>query len=526
MDYDIDFSRGVPLVRRARKPDEWSEDYLVDVVRQHGIRKPTANHLSAVRGFFSGTPHLELAETIINKTGGWRSDNGRPQYGSLPLPRWASVLSSVPIRYCPVCFVQDSYVRTRWRMSALRVCTSHGCYLKEGLRDSVLTWRRPGDMLIERDGATEETLFSRAMCCLPAERKIVSAIWGPFERAADTAAEPLVDNSLGKLVAWTLLAWRLVESVAVAQVKVVQRVESIGALPSVARLFGEFGLSISPDREGVSDFLLGLRHNVHFATAQRLLRTLIQAERSRTTVMGTLPLAELEEFCSAAAPRPGGRARPGEVAFSEEMAVGLSRIEAAKVLGASEQLVTQWMHIGWLPRVKTHVIGRKRLHFINRQDIQQLRRRLASLIYVPDLLSGHKIDLPTFYGLRAARLLDTVCVAERSYVTRQQLSSLICQLEQVSTPYPGNLLVDLPLFGQPTRGLCRMMETFGALVRTALSGKFPVYRDLERPGLAAFRFGQEGLAWLHNENRRAKVWARQSSRLHHAQTRQLELQEA
>jgi hypothetical protein len=194
-----------------------------------------------------------------------------------------------------------------------------------------------------------------------------------------------------------------------------------------------------------------------------------------------------------------------------------------ETLGVSEQLVTQWMHIGWLPRVQTRIIGRKRLHFINKQDVQQLRRRLASLLYVADLLSDHKIDLPTFYGLQAAGLLHPVCVAERRYVTRQQLSALISQLELVSTPKPADLLVDLPLFGQPTRGLCRMMDTYASLVRTALAGRFPVYRDLDATGLAAFRLGQEGLAWVQNENRRAKASARQCSLL---DAGQLELLEA
>ena len=514
---------GGPLVWRARKPDEWEEDYLLTLIRMHGVVDPISSDLDLIRRHHTGSSSPESLEAILNKDGGWRADVSRPRYGAVPFPRWCSVSRGKAIRYCPVCYSQDRYIRGRWRLTSLLVCSLHGCYLKEGLKDPVLTLTRKGERVLNRENATDEALLAESICCLRNEREIVSAIWGPFERAAQACTDPAQDNALGELLAWTLLTWRVVESVALAHVKIVQRVQSIGRLPSMVRLFDEIGLTVSPDREGVRRFLLSLRHNVHYMTAQSVFRHLLAAEKVRRTLMGQLPLHELEELCAAAAPRPGGRATPGEVAFPVEMARGMSRVQAIAALGASEALIDEWMRNGCLPRVWVRRVGQKPLLFIDRTDVHRLRRRLASLIYVEDFIAEHGIDGPTYYGLRSGGFLDPVILRGRRYVFRPQLSSLISQLELVCSPKPVNLSVDLPVFGQPTRGLCEMLDAYASLVRAAVTGTFPVYRDLDRVGLAAFRVGKEALCWLQVEKQRARLRARQASSL---QTGQLELLEA
>ena len=67
------------------------------------------------------------------------------------------------------------------------------------------------------------------------------------------------------------------------------------------------------------------------------------------------------------------------------------------------------------------------------------------------------------------------------------------------------------------------MQTYAALVRAALSGKFPVYRTLDSSGLTAFRVGKEALAWLHTEG---LVAMRQVQQSRLRDTRQLDLLEA
>jgi len=512
-----------PLLRRAMRPDEWSEDYLLSLVKMHQIGAPCSKDLDLIRGWLDSSNPKDLAEAVVNRDGGWRTDVGRPKYGSQPLPRWASVLRSKAIRYCPVCLSQDEYLRSRWRIPSLLVCSLHGCYLKDDLKEPVLTATQKGERVLVRAKANKAALLKGTVYCLPEEHKIVTAIWGPFEQAASTSHKPMQDDELGELLAWTLLAWRVVESVALAHVKIVQREQAIGRLPSMARLFKEFGLTVSPDRAGIVRFLKGLRHNVHFMTAYRTFRYLLNAEQTRQTVMGHLPLQELQELCVAAAPRPGGRANPGEVAFPEEMARGMSRVQVMALLGASESAVNHWMSNGWLPNVETRTFGNKRLLFINKTDVQRLRSRLASLIYVEEFIAEHMIDWPTYYGLRAGKVLDPVIVGGRRYVSRHQLSALISQLELVCSPKPAGLLIDLPLFGQPTRGLCQTVQTYAALVRAALSGKFPVYRTLDSSGLTAFRVGKEALAWLHTEGLVAMRQVRQSGL---RDARQLDLLEA
>jgi hypothetical protein len=523
VDIDTQHECGEPLVRRPMKADEWSEDYLLSLVKMHQIGAACSKDLDLIRGWLDSSMPMGLAEAVINSDGGWRTDVTRPQYGGTPFPRWVTVLRSMPIRYCPMCFSEDRYIRGRWRIPSLLVCTLHGCYLKDDLKDPALTPTRKGEQVLIRAKASDAALLKGAICCLPEEHKIVKAIWGPFEQAASSSHQPMQDDELGELLAWTLLAWRVVESVALAHVKIVQREQAIGRLPSMARLFKAFGLTVSPDKKGVVRFLKGLRHNVHFMTAYRTFRYLLNAERTRQTVMGHLPLQELQELCAAAAPRPEGHANPGEVAFPEEMARGMSRVQVMALLGASESAVNHWMSNGWLPNVETRTFGNKRLLFINKTDVQRLRSRLASLIYVEEFIAEHMIDWPTYYGLRAGKVLDPVIVGGRRYVSRHQLSALISQLELVCSPKPAGLLIDLPLFGQPTRGLCQTVQTYAALVRAALSGKFPVYRTLDSSGLTAFRVGKEALAWLHTEG---LVAMRQVQQSRLRDTRQLDLLEA
>jgi hypothetical protein len=492
------------LHRRGLKPDEWPETYLAALVRMNGVRKPASFDVDRIRSFLPKTA-ADKGTSYIDDLTMQRCNHGRPQYGALPLPKWASLHRRCAVRYCPICFTEDRYVRTRWRLPQLMVCSRHGCYLKSDAAEPAFTAGIKRRLLVISE-ATDEEILKEAVCCLPNEFEVCAAVWGPLERAVQLSPHPFPDDEVGELAAWSLLAWRLLERVAQAHVFGVLRAASMGMLANIALMVGALGVSIAPSREGVLCLLRSLRYNVHHAAALRCIRELIKAERKDPTILGKLPLAELEELLAAAAPQMAVPNKAGHMVFQAERERALSLRQAMHELGANQFQMNHWLRARWFPRVEIRRNGAKRFLFIHRDDVRNVRKYLLSLISVEDFVAEHDLDWPTYLALRRAGVLKPICIGDRRYLRRTDLAVLVSRLELASCPQPAAVLVDRALFSRQLVSMSRFKDTYSSLVQAAIEAEFPVFRDLDRPGLSSFRVGIEALTWINA--RRSVDWSR------------------
>lgn len=491
----------VPLLRRALQPDEWPESYLASLLRENGVRRPWIYHVDQIRGVLPWYRVGGRETDCIDRLTLPQTRDGWPSYGQAPLPRWASIQRNALIRYCPQCMADKRYVRTRWRLVGLQVCTRHGCFLKSNLAEPAVTTAYKRDGLLHLADATDEELLNEAVCCLPHEFRVMRDVWQPLEAAAEASPLPFSDDALGLLAGWTTLAWRLVDKVAGAHVRHIRKAISRGALADAAQLFRELELTIAPHHAGIQAFLLGLRENVHYKAALRCLRQLMAAEQIEPTVLSRLPLANLHDALVAAAPQLAVVTKPGEVVFRQERERALSRRQAQAELGVNDDVMDRWIRTGAFRSVEVRQLGTKRFVFISRDDVLRVRRYQLSLIYVEDFLTEHCLDWPTYFSLRSCRLIAPVQVGDRRYLSRGNVADLISRLELMSAPAADGIGLRLPLFAQATVRLPRSAARYGEFVRSALAGRFPVYRRLDKPGLGAFEVGAEGIAWLKRRAR-------------------------
>lgn len=484
------------LLRRAMHPDEWAETYLVDLIRLNGVRKPWSYHVDQIRSTVPAPAGAARTADGIDRLTHQRARDGRPRYGAFELPSWASLHRTVATRYCPICMVRCRYIRTRWRLPLLPVCTAHGCYLKNDLAEPALTSQYKRSHFLYLADVSDEKLLDEAVCCLPDEFAVVSAVWGPLERAAEASPHPDTDEALGEMAGWTVLSWRLLECVARDHCRQVLQRTTSGMLADIARLMADARVSIAPNQQGVTAFLLGLTDNVHCLAAARCLRTLMLAETRIASVLCRLPLARLHDALMAAAPQMAVTTRAGERLFRDERSQALSRQQAVDYLEVSEVVIDDWIRKRWLPNVAVRKMGQKRFIFIDRADLKRARQYLLSLVYVEDFLREQGVDWPVYFALRKQAILEPVQVGDRRYLRRGDVAALACRLELLSTPAAEHHGLTYPLFAESAVTLAARQETFGAFVHAALDARFPVYRRLDLPGLSSFRVGPEALAWI------------------------------
>lgn len=484
-----------PPLRRALLPDEWPETYLAALVRLNGVRRPWIYHLDAVS---SALPRYEAGCTLrsTDLPASSRSREGWPRYGTAPLPRWNCVQRSAVIRYCPMCLLERRYVRTRWRLTGLLVCTSHGCHLKTNLVDPALSldYKRPDRLHIV--DASNDQLLEAAVCCMPDELQLVMAVWGPFEKAAEASELPYADDALGNLAVWTMFTWELLVDVTRAHCREVLKTSAEGSLSNILVLLRDLQVGITASREGVGGFIRGFKQTVHYKAALRCIRRLMASEEKLASAASCLPLQELHDTLVAAAPQVGGMTKAGELLFQEERKHSLSRNEVIIQLGLNDKAIDQWIKEGRFQRVDVRRVGAKRFIFLPREDVRRAKRYLNSLVYVEDFLVEHDVDWPTYFALRESELIAPIQTGDRRYLARSEVVSLMSRLELMSSPRAEQRGMGWPLFGQETVRLAASQARYGELVRAVLAGRVAVFRNLSNPGLSAFQIGTDALAWL------------------------------
>lgn len=484
-----------PLLRRALLPDEWPETYLASLARLNGVRRPWIYHLDAVSSALPGY-QAGCTSRSADLPASSRPREGWPRYGAAPLPRWNCVQRSAVIRYCPMCLLERRYIRTRWRLTGLPVCTNHGCYLKSNLVDPALSvdYKRPDRLHIV--DASADQLQEAAVCCLPEELRLVRDVWGPFEQAAEASELPYADDELGMLAVWTMFTWELLVDVTRAHCREVLKTSAEGSLSNILVLLRDLQVGIAPSREGVGGFIRGFKQTVHYKAALRCIRRLMASEEKLASAASRLPLQELHDTLVAAAPQVGGMTKAGELLFQEERKHSMSRNEVTIQLGLNDKAIDQWIKEGRFQRVDVRRIGAKRFIFLPREDVRRAKRYLNSLVYVEDFLAEHDIDWPTYFALRESRLVAPIQTGDRRYLARSEVVSLLSRLELMSSPLAELQGMRWPLFGRATVRLASSQSRYGELVRAVLSGRVAVFRSLSNSGLSAFRIGTDALAWL------------------------------
>lgn len=502
----------LPLLRRALLPDEWPETYLASLARLNGVRRPWIYHLDAVS---SALPGYQAACTTrsADLPGSSRPREGWPRYGTAPLPRWSCVQRSAVIRYCPMCLLERRYVRTRWRLTGMLVCTKHGCHLKTNLVDPALSvdYKRPGRLHIV--DASDDQLQEAAVCCMPDELRLVRDVWGPLERAAEVSELPYEDDALGALAVWTMFTWELLVDVTRAHCREVLKTNAEGSLSNILVLLRDLQVGIAPSREGIGSFIRGFKQTVHYKAALRCIRRLMASEEKLTSAARLLPLQELHDTLVAAAPQVSGMTKAGELLFQEERRHSMSRNEVIFQLGLNDKAIDQWIKEGRFQRVDVRRVGAKRFIFLPRADVRRAKRYLNSLVYVEDFIAEHGVDWPTYFALRQSELIAPIQTGDRRYLARSEVVNLMSRLELMSSPLAGQPGMRWPLFCQETVRLASSQARYGELVRAVLSGRVAVFRNLSNPGLSAFQIGTDALAWLGScaiSHRRRQAASRQA----------------
>lgn len=463
-------SAASPL-RTPRQQDEWIETYLGRAVRRFGVLRPW-------------WPDFEVMRRTLPQTAGL-SEDGRPVYATEKLPDWAAVGRRAQIRVCAQCFLAGRYVRARWRIPFLTVCTFHGTVLKGDLVEPAITsaYKRPDKRAVS--DVTEDELMDGATCPTPLGLAYVRMIWRPFEQAVCLDEAP---GAIADRLAWALLAERLVDAAVTAHrgldypTKDVPRHEHRGWWLSKERLH------ITPDRAGVLAFLLEQGGSSRRRAILAALARLIGDECRKRTIMSRLPLVELRERLLAAAPigeRPGSGALPRLLHPH-----GCKSFEAVEaILGCPPNMLYLMLQEGHFDGVKRIQFGRKRYIFVPDAEVDRVRRLFATYVTFPELLEELAIDKRAYWALHDAGFVPPIELGSWRRYRRQGISALLSRLDSASRPVQESDVGLQPLMGEWLHMRHRPRACLAQILTDILGGCVPLFKRLDKEGLQAYFVG-------------------------------------
>lgn len=467
-------------VQPKRRQDEWLETYLGRVVRANGVAKPWRHDLERIRAYVQTTANSQPEVT--------------PKYGRQKLPAWAVLGRGAQIRYCPACLLECRYIRARWRLAAFEVCTIHGVRLKANLVEPAISaaYNRPGKWQI--DQIPPEEIEAGSMCPLPLERVHVDAIWGTFERAV-VGGETEVCQPL----AWAILANRLLDVVVTAVRGPDYPQRDVPRAAHRAGWLARVGLAIAASPEGVLGFLLNLRQNAHRRAAATALRMIMGEEWRQQTLLSSLPLRHLHDRMIAAAPETQAPVCHGALARDHHPTNHVSLEKAEAIIGCQASLLYFLVREGFFESVKTLKYGRKHYTFIHRSEIETCRRWFSQCLSCEDLMSGLQIDRRGYWTLMDSQVLRPIRLGSRSWHRRQDVSALLCKLDEVARTFPNGSSGLYPLMGAWMHRRGRARTVLIQVVHEIFRGELPLYRKLDETGLRAYFVDVvsiERLRWL------------------------------
>lgn len=459
---------GLLPIRPLANRDEWTETYLGRAARANGIKRPWRNDLEQLREL--------LPATRASKT------DGVPQYGDLPMPDWAVVGRAAKIRYCPLCMSESFYIRARWRLPMLEVCTIHDVWLKDDLVEPAITaGYKHGGRHVLADAALDLVL-SGVSCPLGIERDHSQLTWAAFEQA-------VVSNHVERArehLAWALLIEKLLDAVAASIRGPDYPTKDSRRLAHRAWWLGKYGLAPAANREGVRDFVNKLVLPAHRRAAYSCLDALAKGERRRRTILSLLPLLSLRDRVMAAAPENAVVLSCGALPRRAHPSDYISLDRAETVIGCPESMLRLFVREKIFADVRTVPHGRKKYVFIAQNEVAQCRRWFRSIMSVEEVMNELRIDRRGYWALLDSGLLRPQTMVCRTWHRRSDIADLLRRLDESSRPYPEERLQVQPLIGPWMFRRGRARTALVQVLKEIIGGALPLFRSLEGTGLSAY----------------------------------------
>lgn len=491
-----------PLVRRPLRLDEWDESHYVEMVRDHGVRRPGRKDVDRIK------THQPSVQSIIAVDGSksmtpMSTTSGYPHYAASLVPSWAAYSKAAPIRYCPYCFLEARYLRMRWRLSGYHACGIHGCFLKRNLKLTSLSKAEEQRGLYRMDAVTDEQILSDIQFCCAEELVVHRSIWGEMER--HLCEEP-ADSSKAlhaEMVAWAILMWALVERVVKILHARLTHLPYVGPLKSVADFLHQSAMQVSSSANGVVEFFHGVTEYQAFSGGLRQLAQIANAEKKIPTIFSKINLEPLLQRVSCMRPEFMARPQAGSNCFSSADGRGMSIKQFSRLIGISAGTAGVWVRKKLLKSEERVQSTNPGLRFVPHHLLKDFLRSRQRLITREEFCKHHDLDEGTAKLLYGSGFLQTVEYGWCRFVTITSVSSLMLKLELNSTPEQqgqGDALFGL--FGSAVSSAALNHAEHIALVRAAVIGDVPVFRSLSAPGLSSFSINAEGLLWMRRRRQR------------------------
>lgn len=453
-------------VKCSPHPDEWTESLLARMARQHGLRKPWRYDLEALR------PSLPPSMQCV--------DAGAVAYNNEVVPRWAQVCRGGQIRYCPDCLAQSRFVRTRWRLQPLSVCTIHGLVLKSGAVEPAFSsnYKHPARRAVHE--ITEQEMQIGATCPTAQGLAYGKAVWAKFEA---TAASSSLPSDIAEALAWALLADRLVEAASKAVRGAEYPCESVPLHEHRAWWLNKHGLQIGPSQLQITGFLNSLPGPAHRRAVMAMLNRMIADEVRTRSVMSRMPLADLKAELLAV---PGDGRSCGALprALHPEDHLSFEATEAA--LGCAPTLLKHMISLGMLGNVKTIKFGRKTYVFVPGDEVRKARQFLENSWTYEEMLLSLGINRQAYWLLMDCGLIKPVAIHAWRRYPKDEISELVAKFYAVVRPFPAASSNLLPLMGDWLHLPGRVRSVVRQVLAEILSGSLRVYRDGDGSRLDAY----------------------------------------
>lgn len=491
------------LLCRPLKADEWHDTYLVEVVRDHGIKQPSANDVNWIRSRTRTTKTTALRDPCQVRL----VISGYPLYAGVPVPDWAAYSRFGPTRYCPHCLIDDGYFLARWRLNGYQICSRHRCFIKRDLQLFLVPSGHAAKSRKTLSQMSDAELLEGAKCCTPDELMIHQSVWGEFEhlvcRASPTAIE---SEKMGSQAAWSILTWSLIDRVARINCSRLSRRTFVGPVEGIAEYLRSNNLKVSASRSGVLALFRDLTEHQTYAGGLRHIQRIDRMEKQKPSLVSSVNLEALLQAIQAARPEIGIRPRVGTKCFVQDDQRGTSVHQLSKVLGVSGVTAGKWARSGLIRTEDRSNVPHPRLRFVPPDEVRALLHLRRSLLTREEFCELHSLDEDTVHILYDGGVLQTIEYARCRYITKESASNLVLRLELQCAPCDEQEpKLKWPLFGPEVKAVaCNNAERM-SLLKAAAAGEVRLFRSLNRPGLSSFFVGVDAMAWLRRRARHLRT---------------------